>query len=79
MQNVTSLIEAAISMFGSEAKTARAAGVSQPVVHEAKHSGKVGPKLAIGLDAATDGKISKSDLRPDLWPHEAAPADRSAA
>jgi DNA-binding transcriptional regulator YdaS (Cro superfamily) len=67
MTNVQQLIEQAIRRFGSEAKTAAAAGVSQPVVNEAKRTGRVGPKLAIGLDKATNGEISKSALRPDLW------------
>lgn len=68
MESVKEHIEAAIKRFGSEAKLASAAGVSQPVVNEAKHTGKVGPRLAMGIDAATEGQISKSDLRPDLWP-----------
>jgi DNA-binding transcriptional regulator YdaS (Cro superfamily) len=68
MSQVSVLLEQAISRFGSEAATARAAGVSQPVVHEARKKGRVGPRLAIGLDKATDGEISKSILRPDLWP-----------
>ena len=68
MENVSPLIERAIEIFGSEAKTARAAGVSQPVIHEARKKGRVGPKLAMGLDSATGGEISKTTLRPDLWP-----------
>lgn len=66
------LVAEAIKQFGSEQKAADAFGVSQPVVNEAKHTGRVGPKLAMGIDKATAGKISKSDLRPDLWPREAA-------
>ena len=69
MSTNQTLIIAAIERFGSEAKAAAAAGVSQPVINEAKKTGRVGPKLAIGLDRATGGEISKSDLRPDLWPH----------
>lgn len=72
MTNVQHLIEQAIRRFGSEAKAAAAAGVSQPVINEAKRTGRVGPKLAIGLDKATNGEISKSALRPDLWEEEAA-------
>lgn len=69
------LVRTAIERFGSEQKAAEAFGVSQPVVNEAKRKGKVGPKLAMGIDRATKGEISKSDLRPDLWPRDkAAPA-----
>lgn len=70
MSSVTSLVEEAIASFGSEAKLAAAAGVSQPSVNEAKRKGRVGPRLAMGIDRATQGKVSKSALRPDLWPHE---------
>jgi DNA-binding transcriptional regulator YdaS (Cro superfamily) len=71
MQNVSQLVEAAIAIFGSEKKLADEAGVSQPVVNEAKRTGRVGPKLAMGIEKATKGQISKSRLRPDLWPEAA--------
>lgn len=70
------LVADAIKGFGSEKKAAKAFGVSQPVVNEAKHSGRVGPRLAMGIDRATCGRISKSALRPDLWP---APAPETQA
>jgi DNA-binding transcriptional regulator YdaS (Cro superfamily) len=70
------LILRAIVYFGTEAKLAAAAGVSQPVINDAKRTGKVGPRLAIGIEAATGGKISRSQLRPDLWePTEAQAAE----
>lgn len=74
MDNIRHLIEQAVARFGSEAKTAQAAGVSQPVVNEARRKGRCGPRLAMGIDKATNGEISKSDLRPDLWPREGAAA-----
>ena len=73
------LIAKAIERFGSQAKAAAAAGVSQPVINEAKKTGKVGPRLALGLDAATNGEISKSLLRPDLWPLPARAHTRRSA
>jgi hypothetical protein len=60
-------IERAISHFGSESAVARAAQVSQPVVHEARKTGRVGPKLALGLMHAMP-EIKGHHLRPDLWP-----------
>lgn len=63
-----SLIEAAIAKFGTETKLAEAAGVSQPTINEAKRSGRVGHRLAAAIDQATEGEISKHDLRPDIWP-----------
>ena len=68
MSEIQKLIESAIDRFGSEAKLALAAGVSQPVVNAAKRTGKIGPRLAMGIHAATNGDISKTVLRPDLWP-----------
>lgn len=70
MSTAANLLHRAIERFGSEARAAREAGVSQPTFNEAKRTGRVGPKLAMGLDRATGGEISKSDLRPDLWPRE---------
>ena len=75
MEQIKILIEQAIEQFGSEARLAAAAGVSQPVVNEAMRTGRCGPKLAIGIDAATSGSISKASLRPDLW---GAPAPEAA-
>jgi len=70
MNDVSKLLQQAIERFGSETAAAKEAGVSQPTFNEAKKVGRVGPKLAMGLDRATDGEISKSALRPDLWPPE---------
>lgn len=67
MEKNRELIELAVRRFGSELKTANAAGVSQPLVNVARRTGRVGPRLAIGLDRATNGEISKHELRPDLW------------
>lgn len=81
-QGVAPLIEQFIQRFGSEAKAAAAAGVSQPVVNAAKQAGRCGPKLAMGIEAATGGDISRSMLRPDLWPPAppcAEPASPEAA
>ena len=68
MQQNTILVAHAMSLYGSQAALARAAGVSQPVIHEALKTGRVGPRLAMGIERATSGAISKSLLRPDLWP-----------
>jgi len=78
MEAIKKLIEDAIVDFGTEAKLAAAAGVSQPVINDAKRTGKVGPKLAMGIEAATGGKISRWQLRPDLWePPEAGTSQSS--
>lgn len=65
--HVKSLVASFIGRFASQTQAASAAGVSQPALSEALKLGRVGPRLALGIDAATDGEIAKSDLRPDLW------------
>jgi len=52
---------------GSEAKLARELHLSQPLINKAKHSGRAGPRLALAIHHFTEGKISASALRPDLW------------
>lgn len=52
---------------GSEAKLARELGLSQPLINKAKHSGRAGPRLALAIHHYTNGKISASAIRPDLW------------
>ena len=69
MTQVRDLIEKAIKHCGSEAKLGKAAGgFSQNAIWQAKRRGTVSPKLALGIDRATDGGIKASQLRPDLWP-----------
>ena len=67
---VSHLLTQAVERFGSEAAAAREAGVSQPTFFIARRKGQVGVKLAMGIDKATNGEISKSDLRPDIWPKD---------
>lgn len=67
MSDIKSLIQEAVDRFGSEAKLAEAAGFAQPTINEAKKSGRVGPRLAIGLEKATQGAIPRWVSRPDLW------------
>lgn len=75
-QHVTRLINAAITIAGSEAKLGELAGYSQNSIWYAKRNGRVSAELACGIDRATRGAISKSSLRPDLF--EVEPAQVSA-
>lgn len=67
-------LAAAIQFAGSEAKLAALAGVSQPAINKAKQAGRVSAELAAAIDRVTNGAVSKSDLRPDLWPPASADA-----
>jgi DNA-binding transcriptional regulator YdaS (Cro superfamily) len=67
-------IERAIKRAGSEAKLAALIGCSQVAINKAKHRNRVSGEMAVAIDKATEGDVSKSDLRPDLFEPEEARA-----
>jgi len=77
-RSVTALIEAAIVIAGSEAKLGKATGYSQNAIWHAKRQGRVSAEMALKIDRATGGAISKHRLRPDLY-GSASAADQAAA
>jgi DNA-binding transcriptional regulator YdaS (Cro superfamily) len=68
MPNVSKLIEKAVTTYGSQAKLAAAAGCSQQLISQLL-KGEVGvtAETALKIDAATNGAISKRELRPDIF------------
>lgn len=66
--DVRELIEKAIKAYKTEAKLGEATGYSQHAIWRAKMRGTVSPGMALRIHAATNGGVSASDLRPDLWP-----------
>lgn len=63
------LVEKAIRCVGSEHKLGKAAGgFTQNAIWQAKHRGRVSPRMALGIHHATAGVVSAAALRPDLWP-----------
>ena len=62
-----SLLDIAISQFGSTAKLAKACQVRTSAISNAKMRGTISPELALAIHWATKGKVSASALRPDLW------------
>lgn len=62
-----SLIQAAITMLGSEAKLGAACGVTQGAIWKAKTAGRVSGELAVKIEKATRSAIPRWRLRPDLW------------
>lgn len=67
MKTQTAIEQAIALAGGSESKLAKAIGLSQPLVHKARKTGAVGPKLALAIHWYSKGKIPASALRPDLW------------
>ncbi|MBF0252017.1 MAG: helix-turn-helix domain-containing protein [Alphaproteobacteria bacterium] len=63
----------AIDLLGGQSKLARRVGVKQAHVWYWLNKAKVVPaEAAILIERATDGKVTLRDLRPDLFPKEAA-------
>lgn len=62
-----SLIQAAITILGSEAKLGTACGVTQGAIWKAKRAGRVSGELAVKIEHATKGSVPRWRLRPDLW------------
>src|SRR5437868_4514750 len=65
--NPASLLERAIRMAGSESKLGREIGYSQVAINKAKRRGQVSPAMALAVHRFTQGLVSASALRPDLW------------
>lgn len=73
MADLRTHIEQAVSLLGSQAKLANAAGCSQQYI-SLLLQGKTGlsAEKAIDFERATDGKISRNVLRPDIFGEAAA-------
>lgn len=67
MSNNHTPISRAILIAGSEAKLGKAAGVSQNAIWSAKRRGRVSAELAIRIERATMGEVTRAELRPDLF------------
>lgn len=71
-------IETAVREHGSQAKLAAALGCSQQLVSQMLTGRvRVTAEMAVKLDAATGGKVSRHHLRPDIF--GPAPASEAAA
>lgn len=68
MPELRTHIEQAVKLLGSQAKLAHAAGCSQQYI-SLLLQGKTGlsAEKAIDFERATDGRISKNVLRPDIF------------
>lgn len=66
-------LEKAIDIVGSQAELARALGVKpQHVWNWLNRDAKVPAEQVIPIENATTGKVTRHELRPDLYPAEQA-------
>ena len=66
-------LRAAKDILGSERAVASVVGVKQPSVNYILNAGKKVPaEWCIPLEQATGGKITRHQLRPDLYPAQDA-------
>lgn len=57
----------AIKIAGSEAKLAEAVGCSQPAINKAKRRGKTSAALAIAIETAVGGQVTRAELCPEIF------------
>ena len=67
-----SALDKAISRFGSQAKLARAIGVTPMAVTNWKKRGGVPAEQCGKIEVVTGGKVKRRDLRPDIFGNVAA-------
>ncbi len=73
MQHFRRHIQRAISLAGSQSKLAEQLDISQQNVSRLMTRAKRVPaELAVAIEKVTEGKVSRSDLRPDLFDERAA-------
>jgi DNA-binding transcriptional regulator YdaS (Cro superfamily) len=64
---IKAAIAAAVEQIGSQAKLGEILGCSQTVIYRAIRDGRVSPRLAASLHQWSRGRISKHELRPDVF------------
>lgn len=69
-------LERAVQIAGGQTALARAIGTRQANIWNwlNRSGAKVPGEFCIPIEAATQGLVSRTDLRPDLYPAEAMPA-----
>lgn len=66
-------LKKAISIAGSQVALASALGTTQSRISNWLHRDKRVPaEMVLPIERITGGQVSRSDLRPDLYPPEAA-------
>jgi DNA-binding transcriptional regulator YdaS (Cro superfamily) len=64
---MNSQIEKAVEIAGGQVQLAKACKVSQPAVFKWLRGGRITAENAIKVETATDGQVTRQDLRPDIF------------
>jgi DNA-binding transcriptional regulator YdaS (Cro superfamily) len=73
---VLKVVEKAAEMAGGAAALARRLGRTRQALYQWK---RVPPQHVLAIERATKGRVSRHDLRPDLYPRPRAPAESAEA
>jgi DNA-binding transcriptional regulator YdaS (Cro superfamily) len=60
-------LERAIKLAGGQSKLARATGYTQNSIWKAKDSGRISAELAIRIELALGGRVTREQLAPDIF------------
>ncbi|WP_312283511.1 Cro/CI family transcriptional regulator [Candidatus Igneacidithiobacillus taiwanensis] len=60
-------IQVAIEAVGSQSELARRVGVSPQAVHAWTRGGVISPQSAVRIESATNGAVTRAELRPDIF------------
>lgn len=70
MTDATPLFDAIVAATGTQSKLAVKLGVSRSVVSQWKRRGRIPPGWVIPVERATQGQVTRYQIRPDLYPVE---------
>jgi DNA-binding transcriptional regulator YdaS (Cro superfamily) len=79
--NINPIVQRAIDLAGGQTALARLIGgkIRQQHVRRWLHMKRVPAERAVQIEIATNGAVSRSELRPDLWPKETETQPEKAA
>ncbi|MGH8651516.1 MAG: transcriptional regulator, partial [Gammaproteobacteria bacterium] len=60
-------LQQAIDLLGSQAALARRIGIRPQAVQQWTAAGRVPPDRCLAVEHATEGKVSRYELRPDVF------------
>lgn len=65
-------VKKAVMLAGGQTKLAGRFKIAPQSVQQWVATGRIPAVRVIGVEAATDGRVSRHELRPDIYPAEAA-------